>query len=99
MVPPEAAAIVPWQLTGSLIEPVPEKPWPLATVSVVPAVWTNPAPEQEAKLAGDPAGNSSNSSATETDMEPTFWRVPCERSMMELVARSELGLLPPSKTP
>ena len=28
MAPPEAAAIVPWQLTGSLIEPQPVKPLP-----------------------------------------------------------------------
>ena len=36
MTPPEAAVIVPWQLTGSSIEPQPPKPWPAGTVSVVP---------------------------------------------------------------
>ena len=42
MAPPETAVIVPWQLTGSLIEPEPPKPCPAGTVSVVPRVWVKP---------------------------------------------------------
>ena len=42
MAPPEMAVIVPWQLTGSLIEPEPPKPCPAGTVSVVPRVWVKP---------------------------------------------------------
>ena len=42
MSPPEAARIVPWQVTGSLIETAPAKPWPAGTVSVVPSVWVSP---------------------------------------------------------
>ena len=41
MVPPEAT-IVPWQTTGSLIEPEPTKPCPGCTVKVVPTVWVKP---------------------------------------------------------
>ena len=37
---PGEPMIVPWQLTGSLIVPVPITCCPAATVSVVPTVWT-----------------------------------------------------------
>ena len=42
MEPPAAAVMVPWQMTGSLIEPQPPKPCPAGTTSVVPAVWVRP---------------------------------------------------------
>ena len=42
IVPPEGAVIVPWQTTGSPIEPEPPKPCPAGTVSVVPTVWVKP---------------------------------------------------------
>ena len=39
---PELAVIVPWQTTGSRIVPVPPKPFPAGTVSVVPNTWIRP---------------------------------------------------------
>ena len=39
LIEPPAAVMVPWATTGSLIEPVPLKPMPAGTVSVVPSTW------------------------------------------------------------
>ena len=42
MAPPVAAVMVPWQMTWSLIAPVPEKPWFGDTFSGDPATWIMP---------------------------------------------------------
>ena len=85
--------MVPWQLTGSLIVPVPPKPWPANRLSGVPAVWVKPTEVKWPKpVAGlNPAGTISSELAPMlTEVSPRFFQVPLVRSRMPSRRRARL---------
>ena len=102
MPPLDVPAIVPWQITGSVIVPIPPKPSPAGTVSVVPWTWTgSPVVVKPASRVNvsKPAGTvKSELEPMAIDRPLRFFQVPVVRSTRQL-APSEAGLLPPSKVP
>ena len=89
-------------MTWSLIAPVPEKPWFGDTFSGDPATWIMPAALPKPVVGLNPGGTINRAPGPMlTANEPTFCRVPWERSMMQLdpVNVPVPAGPPPSKTP
>ena len=99
MAPPLGlAVIVPWQLTGSLIEICPLKPFPAGTMKVEPAVYVKPKVLKLPKPENPDGRSNKEFAPILTEVDPMFCHVPMV-ILTTPFAISVPAALPPSKIP